>query len=182
VLYDAMLRVAGRPDPTPFGAPDAVTVRPDGLITPSGSARGWRRSLYVRQDRKQVPTLLEVFDLPQMNPNCLERRDSNVAPQALHLWNDGLVRTLAEQFAQRVSSVAGDDPDRQVDQVFRIALGRPPDAAERDVTLEALARLKAEWSRHHAEGPKPGEPEPLLRPLSTICHAILNSASFLYID
>jgi hypothetical protein len=182
VLYDAMLRVAGRLDPTPFGAPDAVTVRPDGLITPSGSARGWRRSLYVRQDRKQVPTLLEVFDLPQMNPNCLERRDSNVAPQALHLWNDGLVRTLAEQFAQRVSSVAGDDPDRQVDQVFRIALGRPPDAAERDVTLEALARLKAEWSRHHAEGPKPGEPEPLLRPLSTICHAILNSASFLYID
>ena len=47
---------------------------------------------------------------PQMNPNCLERRDSNVAPQALHLLNDGMVRTLAEQFAHRVSARRGRRP------------------------------------------------------------------------
>ena len=177
VLQDTILRVAARLDETPFGPPDPVVVRADGLITPSGTAKGWRRSIYGRQNRKQVSTLLEVFDLPQMNPNCLERRESNVAPQALHLWNDGLVRSLAEQFARRVETMAGDDPARQVDQAFRIALGRPPDEDERGVALEALARLTAGWARPDAR-----EPKPAARALTTVCHTILNSASFLYID
>jgi hypothetical protein len=173
-----MLRAAGRLDATPFGPPDPVTVRPDGLVTPTGTARGWRRSIYVRQDRKQVSTLLEVFDLPQMNPNCLGRRDSNVAPQALHLWNDGLVRALAEQFARRVAAGSGDDPVRQADRAFRIALGRPPDAEEQAVTLDALARLKSEWAR----GQPTSNADASLRALTALCHTIFNSASFLYID
>ena len=51
----------------------------------------------MQQARKQLPTHLESFDFPQMNPNCLERRDSTVAPQALHLMNNGMVQQLAER-------------------------------------------------------------------------------------
>lgn len=178
VLQDSLLQVAGCLDATPFGPPDPVTVRSDGLITPSERPGGWRRSLYVRQDRKQTSTLLEVFDFPQMNPNCLDRRDSNVAPQALHLWNDGLVRTLAERFARRVASVDRTDPGRQVDQVFRIALGRPPDAEERADAIEALAGFRAGWARRLPTN----DPEVSSRGLSALCHTVFNSASFLYID
>jgi hypothetical protein len=170
VLQDAMLAVAGRLDETPFGKPDAVTVRADGLITPGGSPRGWRRSIYVRQDRKQVSTLLEVFDLPQMNPSCIARRDSNVATQALHLWNDGHVRTLAGAFAARVISLAETDPERQVDTAFKIALGRDPEPEERSASVEAFLRLRAESKGNDNEA------------LTTLCHAIFNAASFLYID
>ena len=31
-----------------------------------------------------MPTLLETFDLPQMNPNCTERQDSTVVSQPLY--------------------------------------------------------------------------------------------------
>ena len=61
-----------------------------------------------------------------MNPNCIERRDSTVAPQALHLMNNGMVEQLAEHFAERVRREAGTDPAQQVERVYLIALSRPP--------------------------------------------------------
>ena len=83
---------------------EAVEVRPDGLATPVGTERGWRRSLYVLQRRKELPTLLESFDFPQMTPNCIERVHTTVASQALNLMNDTWVRQLAGAFARRVAS------------------------------------------------------------------------------
>jgi hypothetical protein len=165
-LRDAMLRVAGCLDETPFGPPDLVSVRADGLITPTG----WRRSVYVRQDRKQVATMLDTFDLPQMNPNCIDRRSSNVAPQALHLWNDATIRQVAARFASRVEACAGSDPGREVESVFRIALGRPPEPDERGAALAALSRLASGWNGDGS------------RALTGVCHAVLNSAAFLYVD
>src|SRR5262249_31554459 len=47
-LYDTMLLVAGRLDERRYGPPDALEVRPDGLVTPAGTARGWRRLVYVQ--------------------------------------------------------------------------------------------------------------------------------------
>ena len=125
-LYDTLLSVAGLLDETPFGPSDAVAVREDGLVTPNRTQRGWRRLIYARQSRKQIPTHLENFDYPQMNPNCLERRDSTVAPQALHLMNNGTVHKLAEQFAQHVSGEAGTDPANRIERIYWLAIGRPP--------------------------------------------------------
>ena len=85
VLYDNLLAVGSRLDPRAFDAPDPVDVRPDGLVTPLGL----RRSVYVLQRRKDVPTLLENFDFPQMTPNCIERTHTTVPLQALNLMNDG---------------------------------------------------------------------------------------------
>lgn len=159
-LYDSLLQVGGRLDETPGGPSDGVEVRADGLTTPRSRAGGWRRLVYVQQHRKQVATHLENFDFPQMNPNCVERRDSVVAPQALHLMNNGMVLELAGRFADRVSGLAGDDAGRRIEQVYLIAMGRRPSAEEREIGLEALGRVG----------------------LATYCHAILNSAGFSYID
>src|SRR5262249_5590983 len=135
-LYDAMLLVAGRLDERQFGPADDVQTRADGLVTPTGSANGWRRLIYIRQTRKQIPTHLENFDFPQMNPNCIERRDSTVAPQALHLMNNGMVHQIAEAFARRVLLEAGSEPAEQIDRVYLIALGRSPSNEERKVGRE----------------------------------------------
>jgi mono/diheme cytochrome c family protein len=174
--YDALLLVAGRLDPTPFGPADPVQVRPDGLVTPAETARGWRRLLCVRQARKQLPTHFETFDAPQMNPNCLERRESTVAPQALYLMNNGMIERLAEDLAARVSREAGPDPDRQVERVYWIALGRPPSDEERAIGLRALRRLAIAWADKSDRGTAAS------KALASYCHAVLNSAGFLYVD
>jgi hypothetical protein len=181
-LYDTLLLVADRLDETRFGPADAVQVRPDGLVTPSGSARGWRRIIYVRQARKQIPTHLENFDFPQMNPNCVERRDSTVAPQALYLMNNGMVQQLAEQFARRVSREAGADPAKQIDRAYLIALSRLPGDEEKQVGLRALGKLADEWARQPAASGKPDREAAGLKALTTYCHALVNSAGFLYVD
>jgi hypothetical protein len=176
-LHDTLLLVAGRLDETRYGPPADVRIRPDGLVTPAHSPRGYRRLIYVRQARKQLPTHLETFDYPQMNPNCLERRDSTVAPQALHLMNNGTIHELAEQFAERVRREAGGETGNQIEQAYWIALGRAPGIQERKVGVEALDRLARAWRRHVAD------PEAARRKaLTSYCRALVNSAGFLYVD
>src|SRR5262249_12226876 len=172
---------AGRPDEHGLGPADNVEGGGDGLVTPARSPRGWRRVVYVRQARKQLPTHLESFDYPQMNPNCLERRDSTVAPQALYLLNNGMVHQLAEHFARRVSRAGADEASR-VDRVYWIALSRPPSAAEKAIGVAALRDLTGRWARHLAAAGKPSREEAAHRALTTYCHAIVNSAGFLYVD
>lgn len=133
--------------------------------------------IYVDQTRKRLPTHLENFDYPSMNPNCVERRDSTVAPQALHLLNNGMIRDLADQFARRVIREAGTDPAKQVELVYLIAMSRTPSDEERRLGIDGLARLSEQWSRNEAERKE----APRLA-LGTYCHAIMNSAGFLFID
>src|SRR5262249_28719347 len=64
MLRDSLLAVCGRLDGRPFGPCDKVAARPDGLVTASAGAQGWRRSIYVLQRRTEVPTILADFDLP----------------------------------------------------------------------------------------------------------------------
>jgi len=179
-LYDTMLAVAAKLDNTPFGPADLVQVRADGLVTPAGTPKGWRRIIYVQQARKKIPSLLESFDFPQMNPNCISRRASTVAVQALHLMNDGMVGQLAGDFARRVVHEAGDDPERQVERAWVIALSRRPSQEELEAGVAALRELRSAWE---AEPGSPAQGEtPSLRALANFCHAILNSAAFLYVD
>ena len=176
-LYDTLLLVAGRLDETPFGPADPVVGRADGLVTPKGTEKGWRRMIYVEQTRKQLPTHLENFDYPSMNPNCVERRDSTVAPQALHMLNNGMIHGLADHFAQRVIRESGDDPAKQVEFVYLVAMGRATSDEERRLGVDSLARFTKEWSQSEA-----GRQEAPRRALGTYCHAIMNSAGFLFVD
>lgn len=166
-VADAMLQVAGRLDRSPFGPPDPVIARRDGLVTPLATEKGWRRSIYVNQRRTEMPSLFESFDLPAMNPACLDRTESIVATQALHLLNNGMVDDLARFFADRVKREAGADPARQIDHAYSLAIGRAPNPEERTASLEALEKFSG------IDGPGA---------LRKLCHTLLNSASFLYID
>jgi mono/diheme cytochrome c family protein len=160
VLHDTILWSAGRLDEKRFGPPAPVDVRPDGLVTPMAGPNGWRRSIYVQHRRSNIPTILDSFDFPAMTPNCVDRIDSTVATQALYLLNNGMIDDLADSLTKRIAKEAGPDPREQVEQLYWVALSRPPDAEERKASLEALAKL----------------------PLNRLCHTVLNSAAFVYID
>ena len=186
-LRDSLLAASGQLDMTPLGEPVAVTVRADGLVTAKRSDAGWRRTVYVQQRRSTLPSILETFDLPQMNPNCVERPNSTVASQALHLLNDGLVRALTFQFAQRIEAKAGDDRYQQVEHVYQDALSRKPTSEETQLALEALSQLTAEWEARRAESAsKPTNekesPSAEMQALANFCHVIMNSAEFLFVD
>jgi hypothetical protein len=186
-LRDSLLATSGEFDVTAFGEPDSVTVRADGLVTANRSEAGWRRTVYVQQRRKELPSILETFDLPQMNPNCVERPNSMVASQALHLLNNGMIRGLTLQFAQRIEAKAGDDRYKQVEHVYQDALSRKPTPEESQLALEALSQLTADWeNRQTGSKVKPAEgkesPSPETRALANFCHVIMNSAEFLFVD
>jgi len=181
-LFDSLLLVAGRLDETRFGPGDSVIARPDGLVTPQATSLGWRRMIYVQQQRKRLPTHLESFDYPQMNPNCIERRDSVVSPQALYLMNNGMIFELAESFAARIRNDVGNDPEKQIRRISLIAFGRLPDEDEQQIALESLSQLEAKWT-DHLTSTGSADPEVIRhKTLTAYCHAILNSAEFMYID
>jgi hypothetical protein len=188
-IYDTLLRLAGRLDSRPFGPPDSVEMDRDGLVTVRPSASGWRRSIYMLQRRTQMPTFHETFDLPRMGPNCVERTESTVAPQALHLLNNRMVRELADSFARRVIADVGRDPERQIDRAHRRAFGRAPTPEEQRIATASLAKLTDEWERTIRDGATVDSTPPTNlneqaaeRALGNLCHAIMNSAELLYVD
>lgn len=175
-LRDTLLAVSGALDRAAGGPADGVDARPDGLV----SERGTRRSVYLLQRRTQTATFLETFDLPRMGPNCIDRSESNVAPQALLLLNNRRIRELADEFANRVAAEAGDDPRHQIKHAYRLALVRSPSDDELRLTLETLTRLTNEWSQRPADAR--GGVSAERKALGNICHALLNSAELVYVD
>jgi hypothetical protein len=161
-------------------------------VTPQQSDRGGRRSIYVLHRRTKMPTILESFDSPQMGPNCTERGESIVAPQALHLLNNKAVHELAEAFAVRVMNEAGTDLKARVIRVHELATGSPPSAEALKAGMESLQKLTAAWREHLRQSLKQdaataadqSDPEVIAEKsaLQSYCHAIMNSAAFVYVD
>jgi hypothetical protein len=98
----------------------------------------WRRSVYVYRRRGLVFPLFQVFDLPEQNITAGARNVSTVPTQALTLLNDPFVLRQAQLFADRVKKDAGDDPLKQIDLAYRIALTRPPTQTELTVARDSM--------------------------------------------
>ena len=176
MLRDSLISLAGVRRDHQFGPADPVASRADGLVTSSPINNTWRRSVYVLHRRTQMPTLLTSFDRPRMSPNCVERTESTVAPQALHLMNNQQVKIWATQFADQIMSIHPDDPEAQVRLVYTQALSRQPGEDELRLTLETMHRM-AEILK--AESPESDVNRSVIR---NVCHALLNSAAFIYVD
>ena len=173
ILRDSVLFIAGRLDEAQYGPPELLFVRGDGMvIVPEGNTRA-RRSIYLQQRRVTMLTMLDLFDYPQMGPNCIQRTNTAIAPQALFLLNDTMIRTLADSPARRVKAEAGDHLSEQIDKVYWLALSRPPTLEEKNIVLKAFGNA------HEAKAGQSVAPDQLL---SRLCHTIINSTAFSYID
>ena len=126
-----------------------------------------------------MPTLWELFDPAQLNPNCLERAESIVAPQALHLMNDEAQQELAEHFARRLFREAGDQPESQIRQAYLLAFARTPTPSETQLALSLLSRPSLPTHTPSSASKSPQDEKQ--RGLILLCHALMNAAEFIYI-
>lgn len=172
IVRDAVLAVSGKLDTTFGGAPIPVEPRPDGTFVVSDKnlptpTSPWRRSLYLLARRNYHPTILSVFDQPNLTTNCTGRESSAVVLQSLTMLNDRFVLEHAEHLASGVAEAAGSDTAKQIDLAFRIALGRPPRDSELADCAAAFARFAKQESEEKA--------------LIQLCHTLLNTSEFLYV-
>jgi len=120
----------------------------------------WRRSIYTYYKRNLPFPMLQVFDLPDLNMSYGARNVSTVPTQALTLMNNEFVARQAQLLADRVKTIAGSDPTKQIDTAYRLALTRPPTAKEMTIARELV------------EG----------RTLVDFTNVLLNLSEFLYIE
>jgi hypothetical protein len=165
-IRDAVLAVAGRLDRTLYGPAfqDFVIEHPAHsphyqyhLYDPD-NPKSHRRSIYrflVRSKPQPFMTALDCAD-PSMQ---VDRRNETLSPlQALALFNDGFMLIMAKHLAARIEGAAG--VEAQATTAFRLAVGREPTAAERDVLTA--------YAREHG--------------LANACRVIFNLNEFVFLD
>lgn len=172
-LRDAMLAVSNRLDNRMSGP----SVHPP-LPAETPGAKNWpvdadpraadRRSVYVYVKRNLRFPLFHLFDVPDSNETCARRHVSTNAPQALALLNSALTRELARSLARRVWQESGRNANAAIDLAVRLALGRAPDANERQTLTEFVKKASGSTDTDTA--------------LEDVCHALLNLNEFLYVD
>jgi len=204
-LRDSFLAVSGRLNPLLGGPPVPVTYSEEGQIIigidtrdTAGRQTGkfvslngeeHRRSLYVQARRSMPLEMFAAFDAPAMtDANCASRPVTTVSPQSLLLMNNTAMREHAQDFAARVQTEAGSDPERQAERAWRLAYGRSPSLAD----LQEAARFITAQTEHYRSNPAKlehvsGAPEKTDAPaellgLAALCHALLSSNGFLYVD
>src|SRR5205085_504139 len=95
------------------------------------------------------------FDAPVMETNCTRRVTSATATQALAILNSAFFDAQARTFAKRARKDAGSDsPPAWIETAYRLALSRPPTAAERSAGLDFL-KAQAAVSRGRWAGSRP---------------------------
>jgi hypothetical protein len=176
-LRDALLHVSGRLDRTLFGpgVPLPAAGYRDFYLPVAGPLDGrGRRSLYLEQRRNFLSAFLLTFDQPRPIATTGQRTVTNVPAQALALQNDPFILQQAEAFAGRVLAEEAQAPAVRVEVMYRLALGRAPEAAEVE---RAVAFLRAQAATY-GEGVS-WQTEP--RAWRDLAHALFNLKEFIYL-
>jgi len=181
-LRDAVLAASGTLDEAMFGAPLAVARLKSGeVVVPNESQRN-RRSIYIQILRLNPETMLRAFDQPEMTVNCTQRSNSTVSTQALTLLNSEPIVRAAYAFADRVLAA---QPEEPADYAVLTAFSRAATAEER----ESLSRFLEEQTARYlaeSEGDEQGEEDRSTKArrqaLADLCHMLLSSNEFAYVD
>ncbi len=180
VLRDSMLAVSGRLNRKMFGPPFRPVIPKEAIATRTKdeyplnlqeSPDLWRRSIYAFNKRSVPNPMMEVFDAPDSSTSCARRNVTTIPTQALTLINQPWVRQAAIQFAQRVITEAGTQPEAQIERAYRLALARSPSPTELGRSLQFLgAAPDARGDALPVEG------------LTDLCHVLFTLNEFIYVD
>jgi hypothetical protein len=194
-IRDAVLQVSGQLNLRMFGdsempaLPEAVMQTRYAWYADENPADQNRRSIYVYARRNMHYPLFGVFDLPDRVNSCPSRSTTTTAPQALAMLNGEFTLTQARHLAGALLKQDGANPQALIRTAYLRLFNREPAAAELTAAerfLERQAKLIA------AEG-TPGRdmlPEPsangtnvaMAAAVVDLCHALMNSAEFLYVE
>ena len=133
--------------------------------------------------RSQPLTFLQLFDQPVLETNCTRRETSTVASQALTLLNSDFMIRQAELFVDRLLK---DSPTAPVGQAMLLALGRPATAREVE-RLGAFVDRQTELHTQVLTGPggkatAAQSSDARRRALADLCHMLLGTNEFAYVD
>lgn len=123
--------------------------------------------------------VLEPFDPPSLKPNCKLRNVSTNAPQALLMMNDPFVIAQVRALAERVGRQAGPAPRARFELAWRLVFGRRP--SDRDIR-DGVRFLKNQTAAVQQAATAAKTPDPGLTALAHLCHALVSSNRFLYVD
>jgi hypothetical protein len=176
-IRDSMLAVSGRLNPKMYGPSMYPAVPkealsgnsdPNTIWRPSDEREASRRTIYAFLKRSLVIPLLEVLDVADSTRPCDKRLVTTVAPQALSLFNGDFVNQQARHFAERLARETGDDPGRQIERAYMLALCRPPSAEELTLMQDFLRREREDHGERRA--------------LEQLCRVVFNLNEFAYVD
>jgi hypothetical protein len=176
-IRDSMLAVSGKLDLKMYGPSIYPFVPKEALAGSSDPNTIWpafneqqasRRTVYAFSKRSMVVPMLEVLDVCESSRSCDKRLVTTVAPQALSLFNGDFVNRQARHLAERLMREAGDEPRRQIELLYLLALCRPPTRDEADTMLLFLRQEGA------TSGARPA--------FEQLCRVVLNLNEFVYAD
>jgi len=144
----------------------------------------YRRGLYVHWQRTFLHPSLLAFDASSREECTLNRVNSNTPLQALVLLNDPIFVETARVFAQNALRQGGATPAQQIGWAFERALGRKPNAEEKQL-LAGLYQRNLALYQHDAKAARellqvgdaplaPSVPSARLAALTTVTRALLN--------
>ena len=125
-IRDSMLSVSGKLDPTMFGA----GTLDNNMV---------RRSIYFFVKRSQLIPILSLFDAPDTLQDLATRSRTTVAPQALLMMNNPVVRNFADGLAQRSRIDSRSELADQISFAYETCFARPPTETERKLALEFIS-------------------------------------------
>lgn len=196
-LRDSMLLTSGLlnlkmggPGVHPPLPPGTVPMRYGGWTPEKDPSEANRRSVYVFEKRTMTYPMFEAFDAPNPQESC-PRRFRTVSPsQSLQLMNDQLILEWSQKVASRVLNDGGLLPAQQVERAFRIILSRPPKTVEEKEILNFLGEQQTLLAARLARNEKVPMPEKIpsgmdpaqVAAFVDLCHALMNSNEFLYVN
>jgi hypothetical protein len=166
-VRDSLLLVSGRLNETQGGPgfQDFVIEQPEHSphyqyhLHDPDDPRSHRRSIYRFIIRSQPQPFLTTLDCADPSLSVARRNESLTPLQALALLNNRLVMAMSRYFAARLEGEASELP-AQVDRACLLAIGRRPEADEREALVEYSARFG----------------------LPNTCRMIFNLNEFLFVD
>lgn len=136
-----------------------------------------RRTIYVQVRRSMPLGVLVPFNPPAMKPNCELRTSSTDSTQSLMMMNDPFVIDQVNALAARVVREAGENVEPRFRRAWRLVFGRAPDDDEVRGGLEFLNGQTAAVRDSSSD-----RSDPDVVALAHLCHALVSSNAFLYVD
>ena len=181
-IRDSILSVAGTLNRSLYGPSVAphISEYQDGRGKPeSGPLDGeGRRSIYIQVRRNFITPMFLAFDYPLPISTMGRRTVSTVPSQALLMMNNEFVTQQASEWAERVQA-DHDDGRTRVPQMYLRAFGRYPQDWE---VADALAFVETQRLSYQELDGRDSEKTAEQRSWADLCHVLLNSPEFIYIQ
>ena len=134
---DAMLAVAGTLD-TKLG----------GVAVALDDVGNRRRTLYGTVHRREMPSLLRLYDFPDPSSHSPQRVNTTTALQGLFVLNSPTIAAHSEALADRILAERQNDVHAQIERVYQLLFQRLPTEEERQLGMAFVSADVTAWAQY----------------------------------